>query len=216
MDKRLMDEAAQQRAAFSRMMLSVNTAIPGVIEAWNATTCLATVRPAIRLKVQRDNQTQYMDLPAVENVPACLPHSAAAGLFVTVPVRVGDSCLLIFAQRAIDNFVQYGGIQNPMTGENPALSEPRHHSLTDAIFIPNILTVPHAIENWADDAIVVRNAAGTVKLAVKSDAVYITGDVHVTGNITATQEITAGTIPLSTHKHTGVQTGGGTTGGPTT
>lgn len=36
-----------------------------------------------------------------------------------------------------------------------------------------------------------------------------------TGSITATGNVTAGSIDLKTHVHTGVQTGSGTTGGPT-
>lgn len=37
---------------------------------------------------------------------------------------------------------------------------------------------------------------------------------QIAGNLTASGEITAGSIPLSTHHHGGVQTGGGNTGGP--
>lgn len=41
-----------------------------------------------------------------------------------------------------------------------------------------------------------------------------TGDVKA-ANVEATTEVKAGLIPLSSHKHTGVQTGGSTTGTPT-
>lgn len=42
-----------------------------------------------------------------------------------------------------------------------------------------------------------------------------TGNTNQTGSTTVTGEVTAGSIPLTTHKHTGVQTGAGNTGGPT-
>jgi len=41
------------------------------------------------------------------------------------------------------------------------------------------------------------------------------GNMTVAGSITATGEITSGLIPLTTHKHTGVTTGGGVSGTPT-
>jgi len=59
--------------------------------------------------------------------------------------------------------------------------------------------------------------AGTVQAAGFSGVAGAggAGDMTVQGSITATGEITAGTIPLKTHKHTGVTTGGGVSGTPT-
>ncbi len=45
-------------------------------------------------------------------------------------------------------------------------------------------------------------------------AVTQTGNFTLTGAFTATGEITSGAIPLTTHKHTGVTTGSGTSAGP--
>lgn len=63
-------------------------------------------------------------------------------------------------------------------------------------------------------------AAGKVvveapEVEITAPIVRITGDVEVTGKITATGEIQSGSIPLTTHKHTGVQPGAGTSGTPT-
>lgn len=40
------------------------------------------------------------------------------------------------------------------------------------------------------------------------------GNIHTTGSVTADGGVTSGSIGLTTHKHDGVQTGGGTSGGP--
>ena len=222
MDNTFPDKPTQDRLTFSRMALGLHTAIPGIIKAWDAVRCLATVQPAIRMKTMSpEGAVGYMDLPAVENVPACLPQSAAGNLFLTVPIKAGDTCLLIFAERAIDNVVAFGTPQgkpqNPVDGQEPQYTELRHHDLSDAMFIPGLMTVPQAIPSWASDAIEIRNAAGTVRLSVKADAVYILGDLHVTGNVDATGEVTAklgGTnIDLSGHKHTDAG-GTGNSGGP--
>ena len=59
------------------------------------------------------------------------------------------------------------------------------------------------------DAIV---AQGNLELA--GDIINEGGGTY-SGNFTTSGEVTAGTIGLKTHKHTGVTVGGGTTGGPT-
>jgi len=41
-----------------------------------------------------------------------------------------------------------------------------------------------------------------------------TGDLHTTGTLTADTEVKSGSHTLTAHTHTGVQTGGGSTGGP--
>lgn len=45
--------------------------------------------------------------------------------------------------------------------------------------------------------------------------INMTGQVNLTGSMDATAEVTANSIPLSTHVHTGVQPGPGNTGSPT-
>lgn len=41
-----------------------------------------------------------------------------------------------------------------------------------------------------------------------------TGNIALTGSLNASVQVTANTIPLTTHKHTGIVVGGGTSGGP--
>ncbi len=57
------------------------------------------------------------------------------------------------------------------------------------------------------------SGAGTI-VSSGGGGLSLTGALTVTGAITGTT-VTAGGIGLSTHKHTGVQTGSGTSGGPT-
>ncbi len=45
------------------------------------------------------------------------------------------------------------------------------------------------------------------------DAAVFSGPISTSQTVMATGEITSGSIPLTTHRHTGVQTGGGDTGG---
>ena len=56
--------------------------------------------------------------------------------------------------------------------------------------------------------------AGGVLAVVAPGGVTIEGDVVVTGKLTASDDVLAGEISLKTHRHPGVQTGGGQTGTP--
>lgn len=56
-------------------------------------------------------------------------------------------------------------------------------------------------------------AGGTVAITAPG-GVTITGDVDVTGTITATTDVVADGISLVSHTHSGVQSGGSSTGGP--
>lgn len=64
------------------------------------------------------------------------------------------------------------------------------------------------------------NVDGADTVTVTSAAIELNGPVHITGAVTGdstavfTGEVTSGVIPLTTHKHTGVTTGGGTSGTP--
>lgn len=242
-DTRILDAESQKRVLFDRLMLGVNTAIPALIVSFDSSTCLAKVKPAIRMKVSvpvadGSQSISFLDLPEIEGVPVCLPSSFSGGLFITVPIKPNDPCLLIFSQRDISNFVQFGGVQNPgdMTLQNTDVCV-RHHDLSDAICIPGLFNVPDKISDWNQSAIELRNLQGTNKVIVESSkttvvsssvsmeisatGVKVIGDIDVTGKITvsstikATGEITSGTIPLTTHRHTGVTVGAGTTGIPT-
>ncbi|MFA5248713.1 MAG: phage baseplate assembly protein V [Patescibacteria group bacterium] len=56
------------------------------------------------------------------------------------------------------------------------------------------------------------NVTGNTNLTTPT--LVLDGDMNCTGTITADEDVVGGGISLSTHKHGGVQTGGGTTGTP--
>jgi hypothetical protein len=210
MDLRTIPEDMADEVAFDTFMYGVNTASPGRIESFDGVT--ATVQMTVRLKILDNGVVRFLDPPLITNVPVVLPSSVGGGLFLTIPIKKGDPCLLVFGQRGIDNVVELGGMQNPVDGGIPETTRIRHHDMTDAICIPGLSLKPNAPASWAADAIEIRNAAKTVCFSVKADKIYVTGDISVTGNITTTGDVTAGTVSLKTHTHP--QSGGGNTGVP--
>lgn len=104
----------------------IRVALPGIVQAFDPETVTATIQPSIRY-MQRDNDgnTTTHDYPLLLDVPVMFQRGG--GCTLTFPVRSGDECLVIFADRCIDFWWQNGGIQQPV--------DPRMHDLSDAFAI---------------------------------------------------------------------------------
>ena len=217
MDTRGAPEDFLFTALFNDMMYGIHTCITGKIVSFDATKNLATVQPTVRSKFVQDGTVKYLDPPPIQNVPVVLPASVGGGLFITVPIKENDPCLIVFAQRSIDNVVQLGGIQNPVDGDEPRITRLRHHDMTDAICIPSITLVPNAIANWSQTAIEIRNASKTVCVSVTPSTVNITSPT-VTVNATTVNvpsgDVIASGVSLKNHVHGGVTGGVSNTGVP--
>jgi hypothetical protein len=86
-----------------------------------------------------------------------IPFGSTAGFGITIPISAGDPVLLVFSQRAIDNWVDFGGIQAPVGGVSC-----RHHDLTDAFaLLMSATTAGGAFGEWDADGISIRNRAKT-------------------------------------------------------
>jgi len=164
---------------FDDRMYGVYTASPGVIDSFDGK--VASVRMSVRLKYIEDGKVKFLDPPLITNVPVVLPSSMGAGVFLTVPVKKGDPCLLVFGQRGIDNVVERGGVQNPPDSDFALMTRIRHHDMTDAICIPGLSVKPAAPPAWAMDGIEMRNAAGTVSVKVTPASIETKGRWNHTG-----------------------------------
>ena len=212
MDTRFSDDILQARELFDRLMKRINTAIPGRIDLFDPATQTCTVTPAVKSRIYSpDGTTSDVDLPSLVNVPLVFPFAVTAGFALTLPVQPGDSCLLIFSQRCIDNWWQNGGVQPAETGAIGA----RHHDLNDGFAILCGGPLPSVLGAWCGDGIEIRNRARTVRLTLRDSGVEVAGPVIFKSDVTFQGAMTdKNGIDHSTHKHTGVQTGGGTSGVP--
>jgi phage baseplate assembly protein gpV len=97
-------------------------------------------------------------------------------------------------------------------------AEMRMHDLSDGFLIPGPKSQPKVISGISSTNLQIRTNVGANYIELTpTGQVNIVGNLHVQGTIIASGEITGGAtaIPLSTHHHTGVTPGGGTSGPPT-
>lgn len=105
---------------------SVNVSTPAIVQSYDAATRTVSVQPAIRARyTDAEKRAQFVQLPLLINVPVVFP--SAGDYMVSMPIHQGDECLVVFADRAIDNWWLNGGVQNPI--------EQRVHDLSDGIAI---------------------------------------------------------------------------------
>ncbi|NMZ76621.1 translation initiation factor IF-2 [Pseudomonas nitroreducens] len=191
------------------------TALPGIIESFDPAAMTCVVQLAIQGQIRdRNGALALVDRPLLTDCPVQFP--AGGGCTLTFPVKPGDECLVVFASRCIDSWWQSGGIQ--------AQAEPRMHDLSDGFALLGFRSQPRVIGAVSTSAAQLRSDDGATFVSVApGGAVAITApagltinaDVIVNGKVTTTGDVKAGTISLQTHKHTGIQGGTGTSGGPT-
>jgi hypothetical protein len=165
-----------------RFMLGVHTCIPGRIDAFFPATQTVKVTPAIKSRYFDENGKQsYIEMPTIDNVPIVFPYSVGAKFAMTMPVKKGDPCLIFFAERAIDNWHDLGGVQPP---ELDGVCS-RHHDLTDAFVILAPSPLPNAVAGWEENGIELRSTAPekSIKITITDSKIEI---VHTTSKFTVT------------------------------
>lgn len=141
------DEDAASAAARS-MMKALCVSGPGIVDGFDAATQTAKVRVAIK--------RNFASLGWVETVCVDVPVVFPAGgqLVLTFPIGPGDEGILIFGDRAIDNWFANGGVQEA--------SEIRFHDPSDAMFVPGISSKPRALQSFNETAAELRTRDGAV------------------------------------------------------
>lgn len=235
----LNDPEQALRLAFDGRLATLWTAMPGIVAGVDLATMTLSVQPAIQGQITDESgAVQYVNLPLLIHVPIIYPSSG--GFALTLPVVVGDEVLIIWASRCIDAWWQSSGIQKPIEARMHDISD--GFALLGVRSQPKVITAIKSdgaqLRNEAGTTYVELSANGKIKLVSPTEidltatSVVVTGALSVTGAITLTGAVgitgglivsgtvtaldyIAGILTFSTHKHTGITVGGGTSGGPT-
>ncbi len=145
------------------MKIALNCVKIGMIQSIDYTTMTATVQIVFQ-QAMRDGS--FQNVSVLTDVPVFTPQGG--GYSMQFPIEVGDTAILLFADRNIDNWFQAGGVQPPADG--------RLHALSDAIAIVGLngLTSPLGIAPSASEARLI-DRAGTTKVGISGGKVTIAG-----------------------------------------
>jgi len=161
--------------AIDSYIKGIHTSMPGIVESFNPTTQLATVQPAIkRVFITREENKEILtpvELPILINVPVIFPRGG--GFSLTFPVEKGDECLLVFTERSIDSWHEFGEVREP--------SARRFHSLSDATAFVGLSSLPNKIPDYDPINLQLKKDDGTVSITLLGD-----GTINVTANTKVT------------------------------
>ena len=198
----------------SQALAKIRTVTPVIVKAVTAGGATdqytVNVQPIVNLVDGRMNAQAH---GTIYNVPVA--NLSGANGAVSVKPAAGDLGLILICDRDISSAYAAKGVANP--------GSRRMHDLSDAIYIGGFGTMNTSAQKvLITDVGITIDSTKTVTInapngltIAASGGITITGDVAVTGKITASGEIEGNNVHLSTHTHTGVTTGGGTSGAPT-
>ncbi len=206
---------------------NLHVALPVKVLSFDASKQTASCLPMIKALLAEGKSIQ---LPVLADVPVKFPRGG--GFALTFPLKAGDEGMVIFSDRCIDGWWQSGVASEPL--------DLRMHDLSDACLLPGFSSVPNAIPAHDAGSIVMRkldNSAylkidqgGSVEIAgtqltVKCPIVFEQGmqgaagsagdAISLSGNLSHSGgSLISNGISLDQHTHSGIEPGGGNTGGP--
>lgn len=222
--------AGTLRIAFEKLMQGVDGMLPARVIAYDRESNTATVQPQIMVLATNGRTTARAQ---VAQVPVLA--LGGGGFVLNFPLKPGDTGWIEASDRDISLYTQAMREAGPNTT--------RLHSFSDGRFIPDVMRAFN-VASEDDDSVVLQSTDGAVCLAlsptrvrirapqeIQLDAPIITmraGAIAMQGEDGSTATVTArgnfnfegaefthnGKNVGSTHRHSGVQTGSGNSGGP--
>jgi len=144
----------------------IHTSIPAEVVVKNGNN--VDVRPLIE-DINLNNE--FEELPIIANVPIQVFRNSNA--IISIPVNIGDTGTLSFAERSIKNWQLQGGLQSP--------EDKRRFNLTDCYFCPNIMVDGSGLSINSDINIILKNSS----IIIKDN-----GDINITSSGTLNLEAT--------------------------
>lgn len=164
-----------QRLTIQRMLEAMDIAKPCVVRTVNPGPPLrVSVQPTERIKITIGQEIKYLPMPTLNDVPVILPCAQNAGFLLTLPIRPGDTGLLIVADKDITNFMSSGEVNDPPLGSDPEISNVRKRSLTDVIFIPGLSSDQIAVEAYNTECIELRDLQRKSYISLGPDGIVMT------------------------------------------
>ncbi|TDB62494.1 Gp138 family membrane-puncturing spike protein [Photorhabdus khanii] len=187
----------------------LRVAIPGIIQSFNVDAVTCVVQPAIKSGIaDQEGKTTSVSLPLLVDVPVIFPRGG--GVTLTFPVKAGDECLVVFADRCIDFWWQSGGVQEP--------ADERQHSLSDAFAIIGPQSQAKKISGISTSTAQLRSDDGAayIELDPGSHNVTVITPAKLIATANAGTEITSpdiilnGNVTINSNLSQGMGAGGGT------
>ena len=151
--------------------------MPGRVERFDSANQLADVTPLLQESALDESGNETIEsLPVLTNVP--VQFVGGGGYAVTFPVAAGDPCWLTFSDRSLDEWIDRGGVVDPI--------DLRRHDLADPVALLGVRPKAGKLEEFDTSRAVFGNKGPRV--AVDGSIVHL-GVAH---NASASQKVVRG------------------------
>ncbi len=162
------------RQGVNNRLKDLHTSMPGIIQSFDPVNQTASVQAAVRrVFITREGTNEILapqDIPILINVPVQFPRGG--GFSLTFPVKKGDECLLVFAERSFDEWHKFGGVRDP--------GARRFHSLSDATAFVGISSIPNKVPNYDANNTQLKKDDGSAVVSINNDSsIDITADSDI-------------------------------------
>lgn len=114
--------------AFRSQAMEMHTCIPAKVLKYNAKTCTVDVKIGVKRKFVGEDYKEY---PIIPDVPVRFMRSAGSTAILRLPIKKGDTGLLLFTQRSIEKWLVSKDVVEP--------DDPRIFDISDATFAPDLV-----------------------------------------------------------------------------
>ena len=177
---RLSIKSAPITQALHQFECSLRVSIPAIVvanqdgNAFNADLQTVSVQPAIQEVIRKSAVPTLTTLPILDDVPFVIPR--AGGWSLTLPIAIGDECLVVFADLGIDMWWQNGGVQKQPDGVL------YRHDIGDALAIFGPTSKPRALPDYSATSAQLRSDDGTVVISLSPGSISITAPSILIGD----------------------------------
>ena len=175
---RVNDQVDREKRTLENFALDFRVAAPGIIMAVDYMRQTCTVQLALKERFSdAKGHVKWLKIPLLPDVPFFV--YSGGGYCLTLPIQIGDDCLVVFGDNCIDAWWQNGGVQNQI--------ERRRHDLSDGFAIVGFRSQPQIITNYNPTTTQLRNKTGTAYIEIAGDTINIKA---TNVNITSTKDVT--------------------------
>lgn len=168
--------------------LTLNCHHIGVIQSFYPSTQTADIEIAYKQVVSIENGVKvFQEYPLLMECPVIVLFGGVD--FISLPVTAGDSCLVLFNDRDLDQWLNNGNGGHPTTS--------RLHDLSDAIAIVGIRPLTNSIARYLSNGIRLSHGNGNSEIDLKENLIESVaqlflhnGDMTITGDTIINQNLT--------------------------
>ncbi len=180
----------------------LHVALPGRVESYDSTKQVADIKPMLQAVVRGVDDAREVDAHPV--VPVAFPRSG--NFYLSFPLVKGDTGLLVFCEADLSPW--------RATGEDSDPLDEGKHTLAGAVFFPGLHTEEGALTTPPAHPVLGRLAGGVEVHFDSTLQLGAAGGQFVALANLVLDRLNSIKTAFDAHVHTGVTTGGGSSGPP--